>query len=54
MIVKTYPKTKKQIIEHSNIDLPNSPSCKQNNWIEFNKECFVRIVKLFLIDTNTK
>ena len=34
LIVKNYPKNKQQ---HREIKLPNCPSCKQNNWLEFDK-----------------
>ena len=34
LIVKNYPKTKQPIIHQQ---LPNCPSCKQNNWLEFDK-----------------
>ena len=35
LIVKTYPKNKKQSIIQQK--LPNCPSCKRNTWIEFDK-----------------
>ena len=34
LIVKNYPKTKQPIAQQQ---LPNCPSCKQNNWLEFDK-----------------
>ena len=34
LIVKNYPKNKQPIIQKQ---LPNCPSCKQNNWLEFDK-----------------
>ena len=39
MIVKNFPKNKNKqpIIQQRKFDLPNCPSCKQNNWIEFDK-----------------
>ena len=36
MVVKNYPKNKKQPI-HQQPKLPNCPSCKRNNWLEFDK-----------------
>ena len=33
LVVKNYPKHKQPIIQQ----LPNCPSCKQNNWLEFDK-----------------
>ena len=36
LIVKNYPKNKnKQPIFQRKIDLANCPTCKQNNWLEF-------------------
>ena len=38
LVVKNYPKNKnKQPIIQQQPKLPNCPSCKRNNWIEFNK-----------------
>ena len=34
LLVKLYPKNKQPIIQQQ---LPNCPSCKKNNWLEFNK-----------------
>ena len=36
LIVKNYPK-KKQPIQQQKFKPPNCPSCKQNNWLEFDK-----------------
>ena len=35
--VKNYPKNKQSITQPHEIKLPNCPSCKQNNWLEFDK-----------------
>ena len=35
--VKTYPKNKQPIIQQQKSKLPNCPSCKRNNWLEFDK-----------------
>ena len=35
MIVKNYPKNKQPIQQQPK--LPNCPSCKQNNWLKFDK-----------------
>ena len=35
LVVKNYPKNKQSNIQQSK--LPNCPSCKQNNWLEFDK-----------------
>ena len=39
LVVKNYPKNKNKqsIIQQQKIKPPNCPSCKQNNWLEFNK-----------------
>ena len=38
LIVKNYPKNKnKQPIQQQKFNLPNCPSCKRNNWLEFDK-----------------
>ena len=39
LIVKNYPKNKQPIIQKQ---LPNCPSCKQNNWLEFDKGYYCR------------
>ena len=35
--VKNYPKNKQPFIQQREIKLPNCPSCKRNNWLEFDK-----------------
>ena len=39
LVVKSYPKNKNNqpIIQQRKFDLLNCPSCKQNNWLEFDK-----------------
>ena len=37
MIVENYPKNKQPIVQQSKFKPPNYPSCKRNNWLEFNK-----------------
>ena len=39
LIVKSYPKNKQPIIQNhqQKFELPNCPSCKKNNWLEFDK-----------------
>ena len=37
LIVKNYPKNKQPIIQQQKFKPPNCPSCKQNNWLEFDK-----------------
>ena len=40
LIVKNYPKNKQPIIQQQKFKPPNCPSCKQNNWLEFDKGCY--------------
>ena len=40
LIVKNYPKNKQPIIQQQKFKRPNCPSCKQNNWLEFDKGYF--------------
>ena len=35
--VKNYPKNKKQIFKQPKFKQPECPSCKRNNWLEFDK-----------------
>ena len=37
LVVKNYPKNKQSIIQQQKFKPPNCPSCKQNNWLEFDK-----------------
>ena len=37
LVVKNYPKNKQPIIQQQKFKPPNCPSCKQNNWFEFDK-----------------
>ena len=37
LIVKNYPNNKQPIIQQREIKLPNCPSCKRNDWLEFDK-----------------
>ena len=37
LIVKNYPKNKQPIIQQQKFKLPDCPSCKRNNWLEFDK-----------------
>ena len=42
LVVKNYPKNKQPIIQQSKFKLPNCPSCKRNNWLEFDKGYYCR------------
>ena len=42
LIVKNYPKNKQPIVQQQKFKLPNCPSCKQNNWLEFDKGYFCK------------
>ena len=37
LVVKNYPKNKQSIIQQQKFKQPNCPTCKQNNWLEFDK-----------------
>ena len=37
LVVKNFPKNKQPIIQQREIKLPICPSCKRNNWLEFDK-----------------
>ena len=37
LLVENYPKNKQPIIQQQKIKPPNCPSCKRNNWLEFDK-----------------
>ena len=37
LLVKNYPKSKKQTIQQQKFKPPNCPTCKRNNWLEFDK-----------------
>ena len=40
--VKNYPKNKQPNIQQQKFKPPNCPSCKQNNWLEFDKGYYCR------------
>ena len=42
LVVKNYPKNKQPIIHQQKFKLPNCPSCKQNNWLDFDKGYFCK------------
>ena len=43
LIVKNYPKNKQPIIQQQQkFKPPNCPSCKSNNWLEFDKSCYCK------------
>ena len=42
LVVKNYPKNKQPIIQQQKFKPPNCPSCKQNNWLEFDKGYYCR------------
>ena len=37
LVVKNYPKNKQSITQQQKFKPPNYPSCKENNWLEFDK-----------------
>ena len=40
LVVKNYPKNKQPIIQQQKFKSPNCPTCKQNNWLEFDKSYY--------------
>ena len=42
LLVRNYPKHKQPIIQQQKFKPPNCPSCKRNNWLEFDKGYFCR------------
>ena len=42
LIVENYPKSKKQPIQQPKFKQPNCPSCKRNNWLDFDKGYYCR------------
>ena len=42
LVVKNYPKNKQTIIQKQNFKPPICPSCKQNIWLEFDKDYYCR------------
>ena len=47
LVVKNYPKNKQPIKQQPK--LPNCPSCKRNNWLEFDKGYYCKIANLLSI-----
>ena len=37
LIVKNYPKNKQPVIQQQKFKPPSCPSCKRNNWLQFDK-----------------
>ena len=46
VVVKIYLKNKNK--QQRKIDLPNCPSCKQNNWLEFDKGYYCKICEYII------
>ena len=42
LIVECYPENKQQVKKQSKFNLPSCPSCKRNNWLEFDKGYFCK------------
>ena len=42
LVVKIYPKNKQPIIQNQKIKQPKCPTCKRNNWLEFDKGNYCR------------
>ena len=43
LVVKNYPKYEQPIIQKQKFKPPNCPSCKQKNWLEFDKGYYCKI-----------
>ena len=50
LVVKNYPRNKQPIIQQQ---LPNFPSCKQNNWLEFDKGSYCKNCEFNIKQTET-
>ena len=37
IVVKSYPRNKQQVMKQLKFKPPNCPSCRRNNWLEFDK-----------------
>ena len=50
LIVKNYPKNKNKqpIFQQQKFHLPNCPSCKRNNWLEFDKGFYCTICEYII------
>ena len=47
-LVKNYPKSNQPIIQQQKFKLTNCPSCKRNNWLEFDKGYYCRNCEFFI------
>ena len=54
LIVKNYPKNKQSIQQQPKFNLPNCPSCKRNNWLEFDKVIIAKIVNTLSTNKNIR
>ena len=48
LVVKNYPKNKQPIVQQQKFKPPNCPSCKQNNWLEFDKGYYCTICEYII------
>ena len=48
LVVKNYPKNKHPIIQQQKFNLPNYPSCKRHNWLEFDKGYYCKKCKFII------
>ena len=42
LVLKNHPKNNQTIIQQQKFRSPNCPSCKQNNWLEFDKRLLLQ------------
>ena len=48
LVVKNYPKNRQPIFQQQKFKPPNCPSCKQNNWLEFDKGYYCQNCKYII------
>ena len=54
LIVRNYPKNKQPNNQQPKFKPPNCPSCKQNNWLDFERVTIVVIVNILSTNKNIK
>ena len=42
LVVKNYPKDKQQVLKQPKFKSHNCPSCRKNNWLEFEKDYYCK------------
>ena len=54
LLVTNYPKNKQSNFQQPKFKPPNYPSCKRNNWLEFDKGYFCRNCEIISTNKNNK